>query len=434
MATEEKKYENNNYSTSELDTEVNNYYDKLKNQSYRTMLEGEIQASIAKDQALKYTQNALKNQGIGNQGIAQSTIAGINNTYQNGLSQAAAQYQQSLMDYAGKELDYKLNRENTEYTRAFEREKFDFEKQKYADQLKEAEASRIATEQKNNFETTDELIGGYLKYEGNNIVDADINNIERVLNNIGGVKTDNGYDLSKANLDESSKKILEEEYKLAKDVYDKNLEAERKKQEEVKKYGVEINNKDVFNNGTDVVKFTKSTEGEENGSGLNYNFTVRDSSGKTTEWEMGAQYTSYPNRINKNQIDMDKQQHKIGDIWLSNNGDYLALVLKDQKGKVRMVEGTVNTKGDENAIIGIFNRYGNLGLEKLSYTTQEERSRQVPVKDENGNEVKDKDGNIQYTTETYYEPVSHDCWVDKNGNRYEIDSTAATGATLKKIK
>ena len=81
----------------------NSQYDNLRNESYRAMLNSEIQASLARDQALKYTQNQLNAQGMGNQGMSESARAGIYNTYQNALGTAANTYRSNLIDIADKE-------------------------------------------------------------------------------------------------------------------------------------------------------------------------------------------------------------------------------------------------------------------------------------------------------------------------------------------
>lgn len=88
MIDEEKKqYEGTN----------EDYYNSLQNESYKAMLSKEVQASVAADQARKYTQNALAAQGLGTQGIAQSTQLGISNQYRNALFSAQDQYEQDLM-------------------------------------------------------------------------------------------------------------------------------------------------------------------------------------------------------------------------------------------------------------------------------------------------------------------------------------------------
>ena len=81
----------------------NSIYDDMKQESYRAMLNSEIQASVAKQNALKYTQNQLNQTGYANQGVAQSTNLGIENNYRNALVNAQNQYRQDLMGIKEKE-------------------------------------------------------------------------------------------------------------------------------------------------------------------------------------------------------------------------------------------------------------------------------------------------------------------------------------------
>jgi len=89
---------NNNANNSDNALNNDNYYDLLKNQSYKTLLNSEIQAGIAKDQALKYTQNQLNASGYGTQGLSESTRAGLYNNYINALNNAQANYDQNMLD------------------------------------------------------------------------------------------------------------------------------------------------------------------------------------------------------------------------------------------------------------------------------------------------------------------------------------------------
>ena len=83
------------YDTNTGDS-TTDYYNALKNESYKTLLNSEVQASIARDQALKYTNNSLRAQGYGNQGMAQSTNLGAYSQYQNALANAANTYRTSV--------------------------------------------------------------------------------------------------------------------------------------------------------------------------------------------------------------------------------------------------------------------------------------------------------------------------------------------------
>lgn len=73
------------------------YYEALKNESYSTLLQSEIQASIARDQAMKYTQGQLNAQGYGTQGLSASSEIGLHNNYMGALNQAQSDYRNSLL-------------------------------------------------------------------------------------------------------------------------------------------------------------------------------------------------------------------------------------------------------------------------------------------------------------------------------------------------
>lgn len=72
------------------------YYKALKDESYKALLNSEIQASVAKDQALKYTNQALQNSGYGSQGMAESTRLGVQNQYASALQNASNEYQSQM--------------------------------------------------------------------------------------------------------------------------------------------------------------------------------------------------------------------------------------------------------------------------------------------------------------------------------------------------
>lgn len=93
------------------------YYKNLKNESYKTMLDSEIQASIARDQAMKYTQNQIGASGYANQGLAQSSMLGIQNNYRTALRDAQAQYENSLNTINEQQRQEQINQENTDYTK-----------------------------------------------------------------------------------------------------------------------------------------------------------------------------------------------------------------------------------------------------------------------------------------------------------------------------
>ena len=77
--------------------ETPDYYEKLKNESYKALLKGEVQAYNAKQQAMKYTNNGLVSNGFGTQGISESANLGIGNTYQKALRESQNEYDQSIL-------------------------------------------------------------------------------------------------------------------------------------------------------------------------------------------------------------------------------------------------------------------------------------------------------------------------------------------------
>ena len=77
--------------------ETPDYYEKLKNESYKALLKGEVQAYNAKQQAMKYTTNGLQANGFGTQGISESASLGIGNTYQRALTDSQNEYDQSIL-------------------------------------------------------------------------------------------------------------------------------------------------------------------------------------------------------------------------------------------------------------------------------------------------------------------------------------------------
>ncbi len=73
-------------------------YAALETTSYKDMLSSKIQASNAKDQAMKYASASLGASGFGGQGMAESTRAGIINNYNKAIAGADEQHQQNLLD------------------------------------------------------------------------------------------------------------------------------------------------------------------------------------------------------------------------------------------------------------------------------------------------------------------------------------------------
>ena len=86
---------NQTYNTN-TGNETTDYYNALKNESYKSLLNSEVQASIARDQAMKYTTNSLRAKGYANQGLAESTNLGLQSQYHTALANAKNTYQQSI--------------------------------------------------------------------------------------------------------------------------------------------------------------------------------------------------------------------------------------------------------------------------------------------------------------------------------------------------
>lgn len=91
------------------------YYEMLKNESYKALLSKEVQASNARDQALKYTKNAVNANGYGTQGLAESTNTGLANQYLSALQTAQTEYQNDISDINKAQLEKKLETDNTNF-------------------------------------------------------------------------------------------------------------------------------------------------------------------------------------------------------------------------------------------------------------------------------------------------------------------------------
>lgn len=92
---------NNGYSSQPMND--NDYYNALKSESYRTLLKSEVQASNARDQALKYTQNSLNASGLGTQGVSESVNTGIHGRYVNALKSAQETHSNNLLNIANEQ-------------------------------------------------------------------------------------------------------------------------------------------------------------------------------------------------------------------------------------------------------------------------------------------------------------------------------------------
>ena len=150
-------------------TSSTDYYNALKNESYKALLNSEVQASIARDQALKYTNNALRAKGYGNQGMAESTNLGVYSQYQNALANAANTYRTSV------------------------------------DTINQQQRTEELTKQDDNFKSMTTLMGSASnKEELNNLMSS--YNIK--------INTDGTLDYSNSNLDPESQKQLQVLYSM----------------------------------------------------------------------------------------------------------------------------------------------------------------------------------------------------------------------------
>ncbi len=91
------------------------YYNKLKSESYRALLDSNIQASVARDNALKYSNNQIRNSGYGTQGLAESSRLGIFNTYQNALNDAQTAHNTNLTNIALEQEQQALDNANQDF-------------------------------------------------------------------------------------------------------------------------------------------------------------------------------------------------------------------------------------------------------------------------------------------------------------------------------
>lgn len=91
------------------------YYQLLKDESYKAMLDSEIQASNARDQALKYTKAGVDAAGFGTQGLAESSRVGIFNTYQNALAGAQEVNRNNQVDIAAQQIEAQKSENNDNF-------------------------------------------------------------------------------------------------------------------------------------------------------------------------------------------------------------------------------------------------------------------------------------------------------------------------------
>lgn len=67
-------------------------------ESYNNLQDSKSAMQVARDNAYKYTQQYLNNQGLGTQGLAESTYAGIGNQYSNSISNLHKTHNETMSD------------------------------------------------------------------------------------------------------------------------------------------------------------------------------------------------------------------------------------------------------------------------------------------------------------------------------------------------
>jgi hypothetical protein len=107
MGTQRKKnqneiyneYQNAIYNSEDIQT-TQDSYDLRRQENYIGLLDRELELEASKQNALKYTQNQMANQGLASQGYGSSVNAGIYNQYANAFQQAQSDYnlQQAGLD------------------------------------------------------------------------------------------------------------------------------------------------------------------------------------------------------------------------------------------------------------------------------------------------------------------------------------------------
>lgn len=99
MGTQRKKNQNeiyNEYQNAVYNSEdiqaTQDSYDLRRQENYIGLLDRELELEASKQNALKYTQNQMANQGLASQGYGSSVNAGIYNQYANAFQQAQSDY------------------------------------------------------------------------------------------------------------------------------------------------------------------------------------------------------------------------------------------------------------------------------------------------------------------------------------------------------
>lgn len=91
------------------------YYEALKSESYKSMLDAEVQASVARDQTNKYMSNTINAGGYGTQGMSESAQLGTYQTYQKALSDAQATNSANQVSIGQAQIEAQKESANSEF-------------------------------------------------------------------------------------------------------------------------------------------------------------------------------------------------------------------------------------------------------------------------------------------------------------------------------
>ena len=280
------------------------HYNDLRKESYRTMLNSEIQASIAKDRALKYTQNALAAQGLGSQGVSESARVGIMNDYHNANQDAVSQYRKELLG---------INQ----------------------DERKE-DLANFDT----NAEYLTELLDGTKKQDiYGNVIGADLDEYREIMKNYGfEFNENNEIDATNAKVNEAQKLAFIENYNKA-----------------LRDYG---NTNNAENNNVNTPT-TFKYEADTSKTDLNRNFVVTIN-GVKQKYEMGGLIGGYGKSVNVTQAKEEAKSKNKGDMWVhDDNGGNLTILIKTNKGNVRAIENVDANESKPDVAISLFNAVAN---------------------------------------------------------------------------
>ena len=91
------------------------YYDLVKNENYQTLARREIQAQVARDQAMKYVNNQNNAMGLGTQGASETSMLGIQGNYGKEVASARSDYNAANNEIEMKRLEDAKNKQNSDF-------------------------------------------------------------------------------------------------------------------------------------------------------------------------------------------------------------------------------------------------------------------------------------------------------------------------------